>query len=200
MNPHPFLSLEWYRWTHEEAQACHNVFLEWLRPRLGEIETVIEVGCGMHDFYPRLFADKDYIGLDNNVEVAAYKATQPVLGSGRHCYVTADIMAELDIGPADLVFSRAVIDHTDHPHWFLENCINASRRWVYVMNYRGYFAELDDHRWQRGADGIFYGDISVKAIDAQLAGLPVEYQIRCVETGRLTGHIQQETHIVVEEL
>lgn len=199
MNPHPFHSLAWYKWTHEEAQVCHDVFVEWLRPRMAEIETVIEIGCGMHDYYPKLFIEKDYIGLDSDVAVAAYKATQAVPGPGRHCYVTADVMGELDIGPADLVFSRAVIDHVEQPNAFLLQCLDLSRRWVYLMNYRGYFGDLRHHRKERGADGIWYVDVAVPCLEVTLAGLSVEYQIRCVETGRPPGQIQQEMHVIAEK-
>jgi len=192
-NPHKFMSPKWYEWTHKEAQSCHDVFMDWTRDKV--FEKVMEVGCGKCAFYAGFFNETRYVGLDKDLDVVAYRNDRHI----PHITYCGDVLTWRG-DTADLVFSRAVIDHMEDPDAFVRACLELSTRYVYIMNYRGYFADIEQHRGEHRANGFWYTDISVRQIEHLLSLMPVKYDVNCICTGRKAPEIKQETHIIIEKL
>lgn len=206
VNPYPFKTADWYAWTHDEASAMHDVFRQWLAPRMSEIETVAEVGCGLHPNYARLLKDKQYLGIDHDQAVVQARQADPDKPEW-HRYVCADF-CELpynqfitsDVWPRpDLLFSRAVIDHVRDPDEFLRNACRFARNWIYVMTYRPYDEQLTDHQITKGPDGYWYNDLAPDRIRQVLAEFhPRHAEVRSQPTGRHAPQFETEIHIIVE--
>jgi len=193
-NPHKFMSPKWYEWTHKEAQSCHDVFMQWVVNNCQSLDRVIEVGCGKHAFYADYFIDTIYAGLDIDKDVFAYRNDN--CPKVTYC---GDVLTWRE-ETAELVFSRSVIDHMEDPDAFIRSCLELSTRYVYIMNYRGYFADIEQHRGEHRANGFWYTDISVRQIEHLLSLMPVKYDVNCICTGRKAPEIKQETHIIIEKL
>lgn len=208
VNPYPFKSAEWYRWTHEEAQAMHEVFLAWVEPRLSEIKSVRELGCGSHRFYSRWFTRKgiSYCGVEHDSNVCAGR--EPFIGPLESvCCEDAETgicnyVASMGIGPppfADLVFSRATIDHVSDPDEFLRRAVAKARKYVYIMTYRPPLVNTGDHKIEKGGDGYCYNDLSIERLHQVIDEFPVKArQLKSIPTGRPKPEIQTELHIIVE--
>jgi len=197
VNPHAFKSPEWYEWIHNEAEVPHQVFIDWLRPRMADIHSVMEIGCGKHWFYDDFFGDKIYFGVDHDPKVI-----QHCLHRGRphHGWFCTDFQHAEFTERADLIFSRATIDHVADPDGFLRKAVEQARKYAYIMTYRGYFPALPAHRQEHSeVDGYWYTDLSNFRLQALLSGLGVKYDLKRVPTGRAEGEIQEELHIVVEK-
>jgi len=199
VNPYPFMSEEWYRWTHEESQAMHDVFLRWVEPRVAQIHSVAEIGCGIHRFYADWFCGRHirYCGLDRDEMVCNQREKHMLPLESLHCIDWP--VAEYGRIYPDLVFSRATIDHVSDPDEFLRRAIGSARRYVYLMTYRPYDADLKAHVIEKGADGYYYNDLSPSRIAAVIEEFqPQRYEVRCQPTGRAEPEIQTEIHIEIE--
>lgn len=199
VNPYPFKSYEWYKWTHLEAAEMHDVFTDWARDRFYDIATVLEVGCGLYRRYSDFFVDRGirYIGLDNDPEIIAAR----INGSRRYLedFICTDFTEpDVSIPQADLVFSRAVIDHVVDPDTFLRNAIKFARKYVYIMTYRPPTDSVE-HKIEKGNDGYYYNDLSIARLLDVLENERVKiFRLNEVNTGRVAPEIETELHIEVE--
>ena len=198
VNPYEFRTPAWYQWIHEEAQPLHDIFLSWVTPRLPQIESIAEIGRGKFGYYHRRFADKVYVGIDNEAPVIDYCRTLPALPN--HAWLCRPVEGSPAETPFDLVFSRAVLDHAVDVDRHLRACLNLSRRRVYLMTYRVFFGDLAAHRQEQGADGYWYDDVSVPQLERLLRAAGVQsHVLQRVPTGRPAGEIQEELHVIVEK-
>ena len=206
-NPHEFMSRNWYRWTHDQHAEIHQIFCAWVSHRLHEIETVLEIGCGKHDFYHHCFADQEYLGIDVCRDAVNYCRLkhEPI---AKHLWITGDFLIfDFQHLRFDLIFSHAVIDHSPDPTAFVKKTVELATYYVYHKTYRGYFDDIAEHRQQPSgnpADKDCYVDVSVQELDRvlgemQKAGELKQYELKSVPTGRGVHEISQELHIVVEK-
>ena len=190
-NPHKFLSAEWYAWIHNNKLQIHEGFLSWTKTI--KFESVLDVGCGKYDWYERKFKDKVYTGMDNFQEAINYHIKRHDHGS----WIYQDIEKGDVLIKSDLVFSHSVIDHSPDPDLFIRKSIEAANKYAYIMSYRGWFPNIDEHKIEHGKDGYCYNDISVKQVRRLLNSLPCTYELKEFPTGLPEGEIQSELHIVV---
>ncbi|MBU0706724.1 class I SAM-dependent methyltransferase [Patescibacteria group bacterium] len=162
------LDVSWYRHAlFEPRRAIHEAFVAWTEAH-GPFSRVLEVGCGCAFFYPEVFSEAQYMGVDISAkEIGWSRGNDP---RGHHTYLCGDItkMVGVDIEPEgfDLVFSHAVVDHVPDVDLFLQACVRASRGRVYLTSYRGWFPELATHRqcWSP-AHTCFYNDLSPSRVE-----------------------------------
>jgi len=200
-NPYPFKSREWYKWTHEEAQAMHGIFLTWVASKASHIQSVVEIGCGLHDFYEGRFLEMGatYIGIDHDRQVVIQRLKGA--RSWRSGFIHVDMMDEtlIELPKADLVFSRATIDHVSDPDRFMRLAIEAAERYVYIMTYRPPLLDEDQHRIEHGTDGYCYNDLSMRRIEEVIGEFETKsHQLHVMNTGRPEPEIQTEMHIEIE--
>jgi SAM-dependent methyltransferase len=198
-NPHPFKSPEWYKVTFELVRCCHQWFVDWMiKNWIHQIDTVLEVGCGKYDYYPNIFHNRHYTGIDIDLDVIEWCWTQIDNRERRHNWKCKSLW-EMPPKSSDLVFSHAVIDHAESPANFITNSIAVAKKFVYIMSYRGFFTEIAEHEQEKGADGFFYNNISVQAAKEQLAshGSVERFDVVPVATKLPAGEIQHETHIKI---
>lgn len=200
VNPYPFMSPEWYKWTFECGLHGHMIFKQWALEHRGQFDGgVMEIGCGKYEDYTLFFRLYPYIGVDADYEVVRHCERQHHKEES-HYWLWADIMDD-DLPSADLVFSHAVIDHAKNPEAFLLQCLKYSRRWVYIMAYCGYLSQLQSHEQrQNPVDRYWYNRLSVPRIGAFLGSLPLKsFQCKCVPMHRPPEEIQDELHITIEK-
>lgn len=201
-NPYPFKSKEWYKWTHEEAEKMHGIFLAWVASKANRIHSVLEIGCGLHDFYEKQFLEMGctYLGLDHDGKVMDKRRLNQ--HSWRSGFIHRDIMSKAPVEPekADLVFSRATIDHVSDPDLFVRQCIQAAHRYVYIMTYRPPLPiDKLEHRVEEGSDGYYYNDLAINQLHAVIDEFSVMTRtLEIVRTGRPEPEIQTELHIILE--
>src|SRR5207245_7964518 len=115
-----------------------------------------------------------------------------------HEYVLGDFIMEGTEERFDLVFAHAVIDHVYDVDAFVRAVVEATNRWVYLTAYRGWFPELEQHRYHwSDQETCFYNDLSPAQIRRLLVGLGC----RDVRVARSRTPIQPglwETVIVAE--
>ena len=193
VNPHKFLSHEWYEWMHNNKKQIHDDFVLWTHDKA--ISSILQVGCGKHDFYHRVFSSQHYIGLDISPDVISHclKYVDPNMC---HAWECGDILTS---GPweTDLVFSHNVIDHSPDPDLFIRMSIESAAKYAYIMSYRGWFPNIDEHKIEKGSDGYFYNDISVNQVRRLLDSLGYAYELKRVPTNMPKIEIQNELHIIV---
>jgi hypothetical protein len=201
VNPHKFKSREWYKWTHREAEAMHDVFVDWLTPKLAHIQSLMEVGCGLHDFYENLCVANSikYIGVDHDLEVIRQRhveTTQRKFICADFCNWPLPGLQRPGIR-SDLVFSRAVIDHVSSPDSFISQALLLANKYVYIMTYRPCLLEAEAHAITGpDADGYFFNNLSMPQLERLLKDY--KHELRRVPTGRAKDEIQEELHIVIE--
>lgn len=162
-------NLEWYTWMYDSRIEQHRALQQWFQyvDRMKRIESVLEFGCGMAVGYADFLADRHYTGSDiapHLIEWCNASRARP-----GHNYIACDFVKHQFDSKYDLVFSQGTIDNNYDMDEFLRAAVRASRRWVYVTAYRGYFAELTEHRREwRESDGVFYNDISPTRADTVL--------------------------------
>ncbi len=199
VNPHKFMSPEWYEWTHNTVLQVHEHFMAWTRTI--EFEFVLEVGCGKYGWYYCAFYKSGH----------AYKGIDSYQGVIVHCRAmfpnpmawTRENICDIHAGSwcnYDLVFSHAVIDHAPDPDLFIRKSIEASLHYTYIMSYRGYFPAIAEHKIEKNTfDGYCYNDISIPQVRRLLDGLGYKYELHEVATGLPLPEIQSELHIIVEK-
>lgn len=206
-NPHEFMSRDWYRWTHDQHEEIHRMFCRWVSERAGEIDAVLEIGCGKHDFYHHFFAGMAYAGMDISGQVVDYCRDNHIK-IGTHTYVRGDFLGcNFYSYHPDLVFSHAVIDHSPDPTAFVKRSVELAKHYVYHKTYRGYFDDIETHRQDppgNPLDKDFYVDVSVRELARVLtemreAGQLNAFWLKPVATGRPKKEIDTELHIIVEK-
>jgi hypothetical protein len=154
-------NLDWYTWMYNGRIEQHHALQTWFRyaDRLRRIDSVLEFGCGMAVGYAEFLADRIYTGVDIAPHLIEWcKSSRKRSG---HNYLACDFVREPFGVQYDLVFSQGTIDNNYDMDEFLLAAVRASRCWVYITAYRGYFVDLTEHRREwREADGCFYNDLS----------------------------------------
>lgn len=197
VNPHKVLSPEWYEWTHNNVLQVHEYFMAWAK--MVCCDPVLEVGCGKHEWYQEQFADKLYTGIDESIDVVLHCAKEHRDIEG-HIVTLGNIEKLAMTGCFNLVFSHAVIDHAPDPDEFIRKSIEASRKYTYIMSYRGYFPDISEHKIEKNSrDGYCYNSISIPQVRRLLDELGHKYELREVPTGLPPIEIQSELHIIVEK-
>jgi SAM-dependent methyltransferase len=154
--------LDWYTWMYDERRPAHDdllLFADAVARRLGRSPSLLDVGCGLAVGYAESFSDRRYVGMDlSEKEVEWCRQNRR---NSEHDYVCGDIIREPLVEKFDIVFSQGTIDNSYDMNAYLQALISASRGWIYVTAYRGWFPELAEHRyiWDESTT-CFYNDIS----------------------------------------
>lgn len=165
----PQANLEWFTWMYNGRAEQHEAFRQWFRSvdRAERVETVLELGCGLAVGYADFFHDRAYTGTDLAPQLVDW--CQKHRPNPRHAYRACDFVREPFPNQYDLVFSHGTIDNNYDMDEFLRAAVRASRRWVYISAYRGFFPDLADHRMEwRQVDGCYYNDLSPARAEATL--------------------------------
>jgi hypothetical protein len=153
--------LPWYTAMYESRLDQHQVFAHWLEAveRLAPVRSVAEFGCGLAVGYADAFSDRDYVGIDiaeQCIEWCRANRRNP-----RHEYWAADFIQSEWPRRFDLVLSQGTIDNTYDMDAFLRSAVAASRQWLYITAYRGFFASLPEHEYQWSPEhGCYYNNLS----------------------------------------
>jgi SAM-dependent methyltransferase len=157
----PQANLDWYTWMYNGRIEQHRALQQWFTSvdRAERIESVLEFGCGLAVGYADFFRDRVYTGADLAPHLIDWcRANRP---NPAHTYVACDFINHAFPTRYDLVMSQGTIDNTYDMDAFLRAAVRASRRWVFITAYRGFFADLPEHRLEwRAADGCYYNDLS----------------------------------------
>jgi Methyltransferase domain len=157
----PEADLAWYTWMYNGRVEQHLTFQQWFTAadHVEKIETVLELGCGLSVGYADFFSEIAYTGSDLAPQLIDWCRLNRE--NARHRYLACDFVRDAFPIRYDLVFSHGTIDNNYDMDEFLRAAVRASRRWVYITAYRGFFPNLQAHRidW-RESDGCFYNDLS----------------------------------------
>lgn len=191
--------VSWYQEIHDARQPVHEAFDAWIAEHdlpQDPIRSVLEIGCGRGVLYPARFADRRYVGYDisrKEIEWCRENRHNPL-----HDYMVGDFIADGVGERFDLVFAHAVVDHVYDIDAFVRAAVEATNRWVYLTAYRGWFPDLEQHRYNWSEqDTCFYNDLSPTQVQRLLVGLGC----RTVQVTRSRAPIQPdvwETVIVAE--
>jgi hypothetical protein len=155
----------WYTWMHNGRIEQHRCFQQWFSAidRLEHVDSVLELGSAISVAYAEFFADRRYVGADLAEHLIAWCHANRV--RPRHDYVACDFIEHDFAEKFDVVFSQGTIDNTYDMDGFLQAMVRASRRWIYATAYRGFFADMVEHKtlWCE-EHGCFYNDISPKRV------------------------------------
>lgn len=187
------LSVEWYeRNLFASRPALHADFMCWAAQL--ELGSVLEVGCGCSSIYSSFFAAQRYVGLDISAKEIEWCRMHDQHAA--HAYLCGDVI-ELPVEEQfDLVFSHAVVDHVYDIERFLEALVKRTKQHLYVSAYRGWFPELEEHRYTwDDTTTCFYNDLAPLRVKQTLARLGcTEVEVTPLPTGKTP--IQNETRIV----
>lgn len=190
--------LGWYEDIHHLRPFAHDAFLSWLSDleRVdGPIHSILEVGCGRAVLYADAFASRRYVGFDISERQIRWCREHRL--NPRHEYVSGDFIEWRGDEQFDLVFSHAVIDHVYDVNAFMRSVVRASRRWIYVASYRGWFPDQASHRYTWSDDSTcFYNDVSPLELRRVLQELQVEQTRIYPLPGAAAEGIDFETVIV----
>jgi len=186
--------LEWYEDMFRSREPVHRDLIEWARGADRGIESVVDFGCGVEVGYCEAFADKRYVGIDlspRNVGWCRSHRKNP-----EHAHWCIDFVSEPLAERFDLVFSSGTIDNTYDVDACLQAMVAASKGWVHVTCYRGWFPELDEHRYSYAPHHqCFYNDVSPRRAAATLrAAGCTEISLQPIPSGK--PDIPFETRII----
>ena len=187
---------EWYQWMYNSRKAVHDHLVAWVQhpDRSAEIESIADFGCGVGVGYRDHFADRRYVGIDLVPKNIDWCRTH--LANNRHEYRCLDYVAEDVDEKFDLVFSSGTIDNSYDVDEYLKAMVRASRKWVYVTCYRGWFPDLQEHRyWYAPAEACFYNDISPGRAQRTLQAAGCR-DIQCFPVATHNQEIPQETVLI----
>lgn len=177
--------LPWYEWMYGTRRAMHEALVAWVGApeRSASIASIADFGCGVGVGYCDAFEGRRYVGFDlapQNVEWCREHRSNP-----RHEYHCVDFVAEPLRERYDLVFSSGTIDNGWDADAYLRAMVRASRGWVQLTCYRGWFPELSEHRYAYNPDhACFYNDLSPARIRRTLVALGcTEITVEPVPTG-----------------
>ncbi|RMH12349.1 MAG: methyltransferase domain-containing protein [Planctomycetota bacterium] len=158
--------LAWYEWMYDGRRRMHEEAIEWIRSR-SDVQSVMDFGCGLGVGYCEALSDLAYIGVDIIEQTVRW--CQEHRDNPRHRYEARDFIADPPRQAADLVMSSGTIDNAYDPEAYLDAMITASKKWVYLTCYRGWFDQLDEHRFTFNAEhGCFYADLSPQRVREHL--------------------------------
>ena len=175
---------EFYDKLWEQTPLVHQDFKKWISS-IGDIKTVLEVGCGS-GVYPiknkQLFKNLDYTGIDISKSAIAY--------CKKHSDFTfyCDDFIKMDLDKKyDLVFSHSVVDHVYDVNTFLKKIVNSTKKYSYIVAYRGYFPDIEDHNMEFAKfQGCYHNELSINKIKIifKEAGLTEkEFVVEQIKTG-----------------
>jgi len=153
--------LEWYTWMYKTRIEQHQCFHNWFKliNQLQTVGSVLELGCGYGVGHAEFFKDLRFVGADLSDKAITWCKANRVNPS--HDYLVCDFIQENFREKFDLVFSQGTIDNTYDMDRFLKAAVGASKQWIYVTAYRGFFPELAKHRYSWNEEhGCFYNDLS----------------------------------------
>jgi SAM-dependent methyltransferase len=153
--------LDWYTWMYNSRIDQHQCFQQWFQyvNHLEPVQSVLEFGCGFAVGYADFFKDIHYIGTD--IAETAITWCKKNRQNKKHHYYAVDFITEKFEEKFDVVFSQGTIDNTYDINGFIKSAMTASRRWIYVTAYRGFFPDLQEHRYSwNEKQGCYYNDIS----------------------------------------
>ncbi|MFL5245288.1 MAG: methyltransferase domain-containing protein [Gemmataceae bacterium] len=144
------LDEQWYQEIYQYRAPLHDLFQNWFRAMnqgpVGPIESIIEIGCGTGHGYTSFFHDKDYLGIDLSPRLVNF--CNDSNRNPNHSFFCCDVLESIPQIVADLTFSQGTIDNVYDLDAFLRAMAHMTRKVLYVINYRGYFQDLADHRYR----------------------------------------------------
>jgi SAM-dependent methyltransferase len=152
---------DWYTWMYNYRILQHLAFQKWVHmiERVETVESVADFGCGTAVGYVDFFKAIRYVGIDlapSAVDWCIKNYSNP-----KHDFRVLDVIEAPPKEEFDLVFSQGTIDNVYDMDAFLRGAVEASRKWIYVTAYRGFFPELEEHRYEYNAEqGVYYNDVS----------------------------------------
>lgn len=189
--------LDWYQMIYGFRKQVHDYFTEWVNARQ-DIQSVLEIGCGRAYPYSNIFAEYRYTGCDiSQKEIdACHQYENPL-----HSYFCIDFLGETSLPEKyDLVFSHAVIDHVYDISLFLKRAAAASRKYIFLTAYRGWFPELDYHNYEWDESATCYQNrVSPREAAAILKSKGcVEVRVLPLECNNVHDAISHETAIIAQ--
>lgn len=191
---------DWYSEIFDARKTIHNAFVGWVKTTEAvegqPFASVLEVGCGCAVVYPDIFLGRRYTGFDfSQKEIDWCRANR---GQAGREFLCGDFIVAAERPPEryDLVFSHAVIDHVYNCDAFLAALVGASKGWVYLTSYRGWFPNLWEHvyAWDEWTTA-YYNSLAPDKLHAQLKLLGcTDIRVEPIATGK--PEIPQETLII----
>ncbi len=184
--------IDWYEWMFESRERVHRDLIDWVSAD-DSIRSIVDFGCGLEVGYCDAFAERRYVGIDlspNNVEWCRQNRDNPL-----HDHRCVDFVTQ-DLGERfDLVTSSGTIDNSYDVDESLRAMVRASRGWIHATCYRGWFPELDEHRYTYESEHqCFYNDVSPSRMRRTLEAVGcTEISIEPIPTGNEA--IPQETRV-----
>ena len=162
----------WYAEIYRYRTCSHETFKRWVEKTeltLVPFESVIDVGSGIGYGYSEFFKEKSFTGIDLSARAIRWSNERNTYT--QHQYICADIIKNPPSIHADLVFSQATIDNLYDMDAFLRGMAKMTKKILYIVNYRGYFNGMQDHRYVWDPKmRVCFNDISVsRAIDVLYA-------------------------------
>lgn len=187
---------DWYQWMYDSRRRMHEECVGWIRARREEgepIESVADFGCGLGVGYCDDLADLRYLGVD--IDQRSVDWCRQHRNNPKHAYECRDFISDPLPQRYDLVMSSGTVDNVYDVDAFLAAMIKASRGWIYLTAYRGWFPELDAHRYTWSEEHqCFYTDVSPTALESTLTRLGcTEVTVEPRATDR--GDIPAETRV-----
>jgi len=161
---------KWYRGLHMARVLAHNHFIRWAQDGKA-LRDVLEIGCGRAAVYPDIFSSVRYFGVDISRKEIDWSRAHDERAWHKYECVNATV-ARFPPSSFDIVFAHAVIDHVPSASELLKTCVQASRQWIYLSAYRGWFPDLEEHNYQWDGDvTCYYNDLSPSKIRRTLEEL-----------------------------
>ncbi|NNL68040.1 MAG: class I SAM-dependent methyltransferase, partial [Myxococcales bacterium] len=178
--------LDWYTWMFESRAVVHADTLAWIRSHDGTadaIDSLADFGCGLGVGYAEALGDRRYVGFDLSERNVAWCRSHR--DAPRHAWSDRDFICEAPEERFDLVMSSGTIDNAYDADAFLTAMVRASRRFVHLTCYRGWFPQLEEHRYRWSDEHhCFYNDLSPRRIAERLEALGcVEIRVEPLATG-----------------
>ena len=165
--------LEWYEWMYDSRKNIHRQLVEWVEARdsAGDaVETIADFGCGLGVGYCDDFKDKHYTGFDlskRNIQWCKNNRNNPL-----HDYCNLDFIRKRPENKFDLVFSSGTLDNSCDMNKFVEAMVLASKRFIHITCFRGWFPELQKHKYHYVRQHKYFdNDVSPHSVRRQLAEL-----------------------------
>ena len=189
---------DWFEWMHSSRIESHEALTKWVTEKRRGLNSVLEVGSGTGVFYPEFFQSLGvaYTGLDLSSRVIQ-QADARFEDVSRVNFFCQDV-CDFDTGQQfDLVFSQGTFDN----HWDISRsilaCINASRKFVYIVFYRQETASSHHAYEWREAEGCFYNDVSAAEL-VELLGSQTGLRWD-LDRVFVRGSGVQEIHLAIEK-
>ena len=152
---------EWYKWMYNYRILQHQTFQKWFQfiHRMELIESIADFGCGMGVGYVDFFENFRFVGFDLAPQVIDW--CKKNYRNPKHEFRILEFIKNPPEKEFDLVYSQGTIDNAYDMNAFLRSAVKASRKWIYITAYRGFFPELETHRYEFNPEqGVYYNDIS----------------------------------------